>query len=203
VKVIGLTGGIASGKSTISSMFIDSGIPVIDADVVARQVVDVGTDTLELIVKEFGKEILNSDGTLNRGVLGQKVFRDKTLLNKLNYITHPAITKNIEKLISIYCEKGYDLCVVDAALLIESNLIEIIDIVIVVYVNKEMQISRLMERNKLALEDALNRISSQNTFEFMKKHANYIIDNSKDIEYTKQQFNNILREIKLSEDFND
>lgn len=203
MRIIGLTGGIASGKSTVSSMFIEAGIPVIDADIVARHVVDVGTDALRFIVKEFGKDVLNDDGTLNRGRLGQKVFSDKLLLDKLNSITHPAITKNIKDRINTYSEKGYDFCVVDAALLIESSLIEFIDIVIVVYVDEKMQISRLMERNNIPLEDALSRINSQNTFEFTRKFADYIIDNSKDIEYTRQQFNNILREIKLAEDFND
>jgi dephospho-CoA kinase len=203
VRIIGLTGGIASGKSTISSMFMEAGIPVIDADIIARYVVGKGTDVLKLIVKEFGEEILNNDGTLNRSMLGQKVFPNKVNLEKLNSITHPAITKSIKEKINLFTKEGHNLCVIDAALLIESSLIEMTDIVVVVYVNEKVQLTRLMERNKLSLTDALGRINSQNTFEFRKEYADYIIDNSMNIEYTRSQFNNILREIKIAEAFND
>lgn len=195
MRVIGLTGGIASGKSTILKMFQEKNIPIIDADVVAREVVKKESPVLKCIAKEFGEIVLNDDGTLNRRKLGEIVFENKENLKKLNSITHPAIIRNIREKLTELTNEGNDYCVIDAALLIESGLVELTDKVILVYANREIQLSRLLERDKLSLLEAKNRIESQSSFEEKKKYADHIIDNSGEIEYTKTQFNKILQEI--------
>lgn len=200
--VIGITGGIASGKSTISNMLKKAGIPVIDADEISRDVVKKGSAALEEISKEFGERILNSDGTLNRRALGSIVFSDSRKLEKLNSITHPRIKCLIKEKIIQYKNEGKKLCAVDAPLLIETGFYELVDIVILVYVDRKLQLKRLINRDNITYQQAQKRIESQMSFEEKMKYADYIIDNSRDIEYTKQQINTILNKIILLEDIN-
>lgn len=203
MKIIGLSGGIASGKSTVSSILRDKGIPVIDGDVIARNIVEKGSNVLNKLVEIFGKEILFEDGTLNRRKLGAIVFNDKENLEKLNNITHPAIKKEILKNIDFYDNAGKKYCVVDGALLMEGIFKDIANILILVYVNSDTQVKRLIDRNNIDYAEALSKISSQMPFEEKMKYANYIIDNSYDLEYTKNQVNKIMSEILNLEDLND
>lgn len=200
MKVIGLTGGIASGKSTISNLFKDLDIPVIDGDKIARDVLINNTSMLDRIVSVFGNQILNSDGSLNRKLLGNIVFNSNQMLEALNTIMHPEIRSAILDKIEYHRVKGEKCCVVDAALLMEGVFIGFFDILIIVYVSKDMQLKRLIEREHIGTGEALSRIKSQMPFEEKRKFADYIIDNSFDLEYTKVQFNRIIKEILLSED---
>lgn len=192
MKTIGLTGGIASGKSTVSKMIIEMGIPVIDGDKISREIVDIGSPILKKIVEEFGENVLNEDGTLNRKELSNIVFKDSYLLEKLNSIIHPAIKKKIFDKIEEYKKLGMKFCVVDAALLIETGFIKMVDCLILVDTDKETQIKRLMDRDKIDHEAALRIISSQMDLNEKKKYADYLIDNNEDIEYTRHQLINII-----------
>lgn len=201
MRIIGLTGGIGSGKSTVSDMFKEYGIPVIDADEISRDIVKKGSNVLFQIENEFGREVLNDDDTLNRKKLASIVFSNKDKLEKLNEITHPVIRREILSRIEKLRSKGYLACVVDAALLIEAGFYTIADIVVLVYADKETQLQRIIKRDNITLEEAENRIESQMPFEKKKLYADLIIDNSGDIEYTKQQLNKILEREVFMEDF--
>lgn len=201
--VIGLTGGISSGKSTVSNMFSEMNIPIIDADKIAREVVEKGSAVLDFIAREFGEEILNSDGSLNRKALGAVVFKNTELREKLNSIIHPEIKQRIIKKIDFYRSQNHKCCVVDAALLIEGDYMSIVDIIILVYVDDKTQLERLMARDKLNIDEAMLRIRSQMPFNDKKKYAHYIIDNTKDLESTRQQLIKIVNEALNLEEYND
>lgn len=193
--VIGLTGGIASGKSTISNILMDMKIPVIDADVIARDVVKPETDTLKRLVQKFGEDILNIDGTLNRKKLSNVVFNDRESLKQLNLIIHPAIKNAIMNKLNEYRKSKEKYCVVDAALLIEANFIDIVDCVILVYVNRKTQVERLMNRDKISMEEAERKIDSQMSLDEKMEYADYLVDNNNDVENTRLQLKSIIKEI--------
>lgn len=200
--VIGLTGGIATGKSTVSNMIKEYNIPIIDADKISREIMEPGSKGLKEICDQFSKDILNLDGTLNRKKLGKIVFNDIVKLKKLNSITHPLIKEKIKEEISIHQFNAEKLCLVDAALLIEENFTDLVNYIILIYTDTESQIQRLIIRDNISENEAIKRINAQMSFEEKKKNANFIIDNSKDIEYTKVQLNKILGEIIASEGIN-
>lgn len=196
MKVIGLTGGIASGKSTVSQFIKDAGFIVIDADVVAREIVEKGRPALEDIVVYFGKEVLNRDGTLNRKYLGDIVFSDPQKLKALNKITHKRIIENILNKIDYYKNNtNIDVIFLDAALLIEMNMQDIADEIWLVSVDKNIQIDRLMNRDKISYEEALKRINSQMSLDNKKKYADIIINNTKNIKYLKKQVDELIQSI--------
>lgn len=198
--VIGLTGGIATGKSVVLKMIEELAIPVIDSDKIARTIMEPPSDALDAIEKEFGLEFINNDGTLNRKKLGNAVFDDKEKLEKLNSITHPAIRKIIDKFIEKYKNDGEKVCVLDAPVLIEGNFTDMVDYIILTHADENVQMKRLMDRDKLSREESFKRIKSQMPFEEKKKYADYIIDNNKDIEYTRLQLSNILRVLFFMEE---
>ncbi|HOS69911.1 MAG TPA: dephospho-CoA kinase [Bacillota bacterium] len=180
--VIGLTGGIASGKSTVSAKLKELGAAVIDADLLARDVVRKGEIAYNRIVQCFGADILLPSGDINRKKLGNIVFSDKEKLALLNNITHPEIIKRMKERIQELKAEGARVIVVDAAILIEMGLHKYVDSVWVVTVDRETQIKRLIERDKFEYREAENRINSQFTNEVRKKYADVVIDNSKPIE---------------------
>ncbi|KAA1186307.1 dephospho-CoA kinase [Paenibacillus sp. B2(2019)] len=186
--IIGLTGGIASGKSTVSALLVSKGARLVDADVIAREVMLPGHEVLAAAVKQFGSEILSSDGTLNRGKLGDIVFQDPAALQALNNLTHPAIRREIkERMNSMEEEDPKKLTIVDIPLLFESGLENMFHEILVVYVPREVQIARLMERNGLSLEQAEARLNAQMDIEAKRNKADYIIDNSGELAHTEQQ----------------
>lgn len=186
--IIGLTGGIASGKSTVSALLVNKGARLVDADVIAREVMLPGHEVLAAAAKQFGKEILFSDGTLNRAKLGEIVFQDPVALQTLNNLTHPAIRQEIKnRMYSMEQEEPKRLIIVDIPLLFESGLESLFHEIVVVYVPREVQITRLMERNRLSLEEAEARLNAQMDIEQKRNKADYIIDNSGDLAYTEQQ----------------
>lgn len=188
-KVIGLTGGIATGKSTVSALLKQLGAAIVDADLVARQIVEPGGPAWQEIIAAFGVGFLNLDKTLNREKLGKLVFNDAQALEKLNQITHPKIVEEIRQQIEGYklIEVGPALLVIDAALLIEVKLHLLVEEVWLVTCSPQEQIARLMVRDKLSYQDALARIKSQMPIEEKKSYAQYIINNNGTLEETKKQ----------------
>ncbi|MGG4042213.1 dephospho-CoA kinase [Bacillus smithii] len=190
--IIGLTGGIASGKSTVSSLLKEKGFTVIDADVAARIVVQPGEDAYKKIVETFGKDILLENGEINRPKLGDLVFRDEQKRLQLNSIVHPAVRKQmlLEKEQAI--RNGKQTIFFDIPLLFESGLTWMVDKTIVVYVDENIQLQRLMKRNGLDKEAAEIRISAQMPLEEKASKADAVINNNGTIAETKQQLEHII-----------
>ncbi|QZY56579.1 dephospho-CoA kinase [Crassaminicella profunda] len=188
MKVIGLTGGIASGKSTASNILKEFEIPVIDADLIAREIVLPGQPALCEIKNVFGGKVIKEDGSLNRKVLGQLVFSDKEQLKKLNNITHKRIIEEIVNRINMYNKMNtYPVIIIDAPLLIELHMEELVDEVWLVAANETVQLNRLMSRDKISDEDALKRMKSQISTKEKKKYADVILDNNLDLKHLKHQ----------------
>lgn len=175
---IGLTGGIASGKSTVLIYFKDKGIPYIDADIVAREVVEPGTEGLEAIVDAFGSNVLHDDGTLNREALGAIVFHNEEKRSQLNNCLKEHIRNRIMELTAHYESNHTSVLIYDIPLLIEGEWYTMMDEVWLVYVNELTQIERLMIRNGFSKEDALARINSQMRLDDKRSFADLIIDNN-------------------------
>jgi dephospho-CoA kinase len=194
---IGLTGGIASGKSTVSSMFREMGIPVVDADVIARLVVEPGQETYNEIVQSFGEGILYQDRTINREALGSIVFHNDDKRKVLNNIVHPAVRKRMLEEKEQFITSGCSAVVLDIPLLFESGLSYMVDKTIVVYVNYENQLNRLMNRNQLSKTEALTRMQSQMPLEEKKALADEVIDNNGTIQESKLQLQKILHKWSL------
>jgi len=183
VKVIGVTGGIGSGKSTVSRILKDLGAKIVDADKIARKILVKGGKPLEDVVNYFGKEILDSDGELNRKKLADIVFNKSEKLTVLNKITHGYIAEEIIKAVSSYkADNAADIIVIDAPIPIEHGFIDQSDEIWVVTANREVRISRIMERNGLSREDAEKRIDSQQSDEAYLSIADEIIVNEGSIE---------------------
>lgn len=192
--VVGLTGGIASGKSTVSKMFKDMGITVIDADIEARLAVEKGEPAYENIVAFFGRDILLEDGSINRAKLGEIIFNDLEKRLKLNSIVHPEVRKRMLAKRDQAIEAGERLIIMDIPLLFESKLTYMVDKILLVYVDAETQLERLMERNHFTKEEAISRINSQMPLKDKIKLSDAVIDNNGTIEETRNQLIRILRE---------
>lgn len=194
--VIGLTGGIASGKSTVSAKLKELGAAIIDVDILSREVVSKGEIAYNRIVQCFGENILLPSGQINRKRLGGIVFSDKEKLALLNSITHPEIINKVKDRIQELKASGKKVIVVDAAILIEMGLYKYVDSVWVVIVDRETQIKRLIERDKYDYKESENRVNSQFTNDVRRKYADVIIDNNKSIEEVgkrlEELWNNII-----------
>lgn len=197
IKVIGLTGGIACGKSTVSKTLIEEGIPVIDADVVARQVVEPGTIGLKAVIEKFGNGFLK-DGQLDRPALGKFVFGNKKKLKYLEDILTPLIASEATSQFNKLQCLGHRLAVWDAALIVENGHADRYRPLIVVSCSQETQIKRLMKRNGLTHEQAMDRISSQLSTEEKVEVADYIINSEGSIEESIKQTKDIIQKLKDS-----
>jgi len=191
--IIGLTGSIASGKSTVAKMLKDYGLPIVDADVVARLVVEPGTPTLQKIVEVFGEDALLEDGAMNRQKIGSIIFHDEEKRKELNSIIHPAIRQEMLRQRDEYIENGEKTVIMDIPLLFESKLQHFVEKILVVYVSEETQLERLILRNQLTEEDAKARIASQLPLSEKIHGADAVINNNGTIEETAQQLEAILR----------
>lgn len=195
--IIGLTGGIASGKSTISNYLRSLSLPIIDADVEARLAVEKGEAGYSKIVEHFGTEILLEDGSLNRAKLGEIVFRDEKQRAVLNGIVHPEVRNRMNKKQNEAIAEGHMTVILDIPLLFENKLDSTVDKTILVYVDTETQISRLIDRNKLSFEQAKLRIEAQMPLQEKKALADRIIDNNGTVENSQDQALKILQDWKV------
>ncbi len=190
--VVGLTGGMASGKSIISKTLKELGLPIIDADLIAREMVRPNEAGYREIVDHFGKGILNPDETINRRRLAKIIFSDPGERERLNAILHPRIVEEIKKRIEDFKERGEGMVIVDAALLIEAGQLSLVDKLIVVTVSPKIQIKRLAQREHLTEKEAKERIATQMPLSEKAKLADYVIDNSgtvkKTIKRTKEVY---------------
>jgi len=186
--LVGLTGSIATGKSTVSRMFAHLGARVIDADLLAREVVMPGQPAYARIVEEFGPQVVQEDGSLDRKALGAVVFADAAKRKRLEEITHPAIGARQQRILSVLDEEAFEGVVIwDAALLFEGGGVAKMDRVVVVYADPETERRRLMERDGLSDADARARIASQMPVAEKAKLADHVIDNSGTREDTERQ----------------
>ncbi len=195
MTIVGLTGSIASGKSTVSEMFVELGAHLIDYDVLAREVVEPGQKAWERIVTQFGQKILNSDSTLNREKLGQIVFDDPQQLQILNQITHPAVFEEADKRVNdVAGAHSNALIIKDVPLLIETGIHNTVDKVIVVSARRETRLKRLMERG-FTEEESLKRIDSQMPISEKEKYADFVIHNDGSLISTREQVEQIYSQL--------
>lgn len=192
---VGLTGGIGSGKSTVSHMFREQKIPVIDADVISREIFEIYPNISEEIKKEFGSSFFDECGNLKRKELGSYIFKDKKRKETLEAITLPYILKETFNRLEQCNANGDKICVVDAPTLIEVGMHNAMDLNILVWVDLNTQIERVKRRDNLKDEEILNRIKSQMPIDEKKNYVNFVIDNKGSIEYTKEQFKVILEKL--------
>ena len=178
MRIIGLTGGIASGKTSVALMLEQLGAAVVDADLLAREVVQPGEQALDQIVAAFGTGVLNGDGSLNRAALAEIVFSDPAARRVLESITHPAIRARADQKLAALREQGVPAVFYVAPLLIEAGNSARVDEIWVVYLDRESQLARLMARDSLDRDAALRRIASQMPMEEKRKLGRVVIDNS-------------------------
>ncbi len=192
MRVVGLTGGIGSGKSVVASMFAQLGADVIDADQLAREVVEPGQPALEEIVKAFGRDILLRDGHLDRAKLGGIIFADPVARGTLNAITHPRIGERMAAELALRASRP-GVLIVDIPLLYESDRTTGLEAVIVVWVDQQTQLRRLIERDGLKEQDARQRIAAQMPLDEKSARADVVIDNSGSRENTRRQVETVYR----------
>lgn len=182
---IGVTGGIGSGKSTVSGMLADLGAVVIDADAIARAIVEPGQPALGHLVAEFGPRILREDGTLNRGELAALAFAEPEGTRRLNAIMHPTIREEASRQVAAAQARGVDVAVYDMPLLVETGQQDLVDVVVVVDVPEEVQVARASTAFPEA--DVRRRIAAQASREERRAVADHIIDNSGSLNSTRAQ----------------
>ncbi|HOO37561.1 MAG TPA: dephospho-CoA kinase [Deltaproteobacteria bacterium] len=186
--VAGLTGGIATGKSTVAAFFVSAGAELIDADRIAFDAVQKGTEAWQEIVEHFGQGVLLPDGQIDRACLGNIIFHDHEQKAVLNGIVHPAVIRRMRQRIEELEQNQPDaVVIVDVPLLIETGMYRDMRDVILVYVPEKVQIERLMDRDGLSRKDALARVHSQMSIEEKKTYASIIIDNTGSIENTRER----------------
>lgn len=196
--VVGLTGGIASGKSTVSNLIREKGFPIIDADLEARLAVEVGEPAYNKIVSYFGEDILLENGEINRPKLGEIIFNNEEKRHKLNSIVHPDVRRRMLEKRERAIANDESLIVLDIPLLFESKLTTLVDKVLLVYVDEQIQLERLMNRNHFTEQEALARIRSQMPLKDKVKLSDEIIDNNGTLEETGAQLEHILKNWGIS-----
>lgn len=184
--VLGITGGIATGKSSVVQHFIDLGFPVVDADIIARHLLDQNEQAYNEVVKVFGSEILQENGEINRQALGALVFNYPDKLKQLDELMAPFLKESILAAIK-QASQNQKLVIVDVPLMYEKGYDEWMDQVVVVYCTPNQQLKRLMQRNQLTEKEAKQRIDSQLPIEMKKLLAEVVFDNSNDLTQTIQQ----------------
>lgn len=193
--ILGLTGNIGCGKSSISNILIKENIDVIDADIISRHIFE-DKELLKKVFETFGESIINNDKTLNRKVLGNIVFNNDEKLILLNSLTHPKIKEKILDRINEAKNYNKEVVVIDAALLIEGGYLEIVDKLVVVTCDEEVQIQRIQKRDNCSKEEALSRIKSQMRQEEKIKYGDFIINNSGSITELNEKVYNFIKYMK-------
>ncbi|GFT91069.1 dephospho-CoA kinase domain-containing protein [Nephila pilipes] len=194
--LVGLTGGIATGKSSVSTLFRNLGIEVIDADIIAREVVEPGKRAWRKIREEFGDSVFHPDGTLNRPALAQVVFSQPEKRLHVNSIVHPEVFKSmfLKTVKLFFC--GHQFSVLDVPLLFESRLSKYVHKTVVVTCEPAQQLERLMARDKISESEALARINAQMPLAQKVKMADFVISNTGDRENTKEQVEALVQQLK-------
>lgn len=192
MRIIGLTGGIASGKSAVADIISAYGIPVVDADQLSREAVLPGTVSLNLIREAFGDAVIDSGGRLDRDTLAGIIFSDKESRIKLEKIMHPAIKSLAEKKLADLKASGATAAVYMAALLIEAGATDRVDEIWVVYTDSETQLSRIQKRDGTSRDDALKRVAAQMPMAEKASYGRVVIDNSGTIEELKRKVEELL-----------
>lgn len=193
--IIGLTGGIATGKSTVSKMFKSVGIPVIDTDLITHSLYNKQSEVYDELVETFGQRIVLENKDINRQVLGQMIYNDRERRCTLNRIVHPNVKRIALDEIEKYKQLNHKVIVVDVPLLFETDFNELVDITLVVYIGPDLQHQRLMDRDGINESFAWSKINSQMPLKEKRDLADYVIDNSHSISDTRKQFNNLLEKL--------
>jgi len=197
--IVGLTGGISSGKSTVLKIFKNFGCKTVDADEIAHQLTRPGTKVLREIGRRFGQEVLNKKGTLNRKRLAETIFRDRQKRKSLNVIMHPKIIAEMKKRIKgvqkLTAQSRRKIVLVDIPLLFEAKLEYLVDKIVLVYVSQKIQIERLRKDNKLTFKEARARISAQIPLYKKKKYADYVINGDLDSTSLRKQVELIWKQL--------
>ena len=197
VLLLGVTGGIASGKTEVANMLKELGAPIIDFDVIARQVVEAGKPAWQEIVDYFGKQVVQEDDSLDRKKLSNIVFRDMEKRKKLESFTHPRISEEFVRQVNEIAEKTPGAIIqVVIPLLIELNLQYKFHKLMVVYIPKELQIERLVERDGISKEEATNILKAQLPIEEKVGYADYVIHNERSLEETRRQVEDLWQTLK-------
>ncbi|MDK4229304.1 dephospho-CoA kinase [Corynebacterium pseudodiphtheriticum] len=196
MKIIGLTGGIGSGKSTVARSLQEHGFPIVDADLIAREIVEPGQPALAELTKEFGADILNADGSLDRGLLASRAFTNKDTTQRLNNITHPRINQRTQELFDEARENGAEAVIYDMPLLIDKGLHKDMDATIVVHAAEHVRLERLTTKRGLDADDVRRRINAQIDDETRKQHADILLDNNGTEEDLTQQIAQAVDKIK-------
>jgi dephospho-CoA kinase len=195
--VVGLTGGIGSGKTTVAGMFEKLGAVIIDADRIAHELQEPGQPLFEAIVSTFGPGVVGGDGRIDRRRLGAVVFADRQARSRLEGIMHPAIVAECERRIQQAAARGAATCLLDAALLLESGKHGRFDAIILVNAGEATRLDRLMAQRRLGREEAVQRIRSQMPSEEKVRHANFVIENDGTLEETEQQVKAVWRQLQV------
>ncbi len=193
---VGLTGGIACGKTVVRRRLEERGVPTLDADAVVHRLLQSGTDVTRRIAQGFGSAVLASDGSVDRKALGAIVFSDEDARKKLNAIVHPGVWREIERFFEEREKASDPVAVVDAALMIETGSYRRYDRVVVVHCRPELQLDRLMARDGLSREDALRRMSAQMPIEEKRPFADFLVDTSGSIEETLKQADELVSKLR-------
>ncbi len=194
IRKIALTGGIATGKSYVAGRLRDAGVPIVDADLLSREVVSPGTPALNAIRKRFGPDAVRRDGTMDRIRVGQIVFKDKRARLDLEAIIHPAVIKAVNDFFNTL-PKRTPFAVADIPLVYETGRDKDFDAIVVVACPREMQLQRLMERNKLSKEDAERRLAAQLPIDQKVKKATFVINNDGTFENTNAQIDALIQKL--------
>jgi len=198
--VVGLTGGYGTGKSTAAKFFKQLGARLIDADSISRKILSKGEETWQEVIHFFGQKILDSNGSIDRAKLADLIFKDEALRRRLNEVAHPRIRLEIEEEIKKFRNLKSEIqppkiLIIDAPLLLEAGMQDLVDCLIVVNLHYEEQIKRVMERDNLNQKEAIKRISAQLPISAKLEVANYVIDNKGTFEETREQVEKIWKTI--------
>lgn len=193
---VGLTGGIATGKSTVAKVLRQKGIAVISSDELAHQAIEPGGPAYERVIAGFGSAVLSPDGKINRRLLGEMVFKDQAARKRLEGIVHPIVIEGIRQELERYSKDGAQIVVVEVPLLFEVGLEDLFDYVWVVSASYEHQLQRVLERDRLTEVEARERIAAQMSLEEKEKRADAVIKNDNALDSLEKQVSTLLRTLE-------